>query len=287
MLAEEVRNRLYGFNLGDLTLRSLERLQSFPIEELKSRVVVHGGLKRSGTTIVAFRYSGGVLVAGDKRVTSLPNDEFGAFTKVEYMEPLSLIGMAGTVAYIQELKNLFQKVLKGFSRMVGKSIYIDGQAEIMAHILRANHKRLGLLQYILSYVAHPVLAGWDPEFNEGKVFSFDEAGGVFEAEMPGYITIGSGGELARVVLDDRWQENMEEIDAVNLAVRAIMRASRDLWTSPSQLYPPTVLTVSSSGLRCVDEEDALSVVWQIYSEDIRRREDVSRYSFLAEREGEQ
>lgn len=270
-----------GISRSKFVLRSLQKLSQGPTAELRAQMLsLRKGPWRSGTTIVAIHYDGGVLIAGDRRVTDMFTHDDEAI-KVGVVEPLSLFGTSGLVSYGQELLDVFEDAIEMFQRLIGRPIYIDGQAEILKNILRENAKELAALGLMLDYIAIPILAGWDPEDEKGKIFHFDESGGIYETGTIGAVTIGSGGDYARVILEEQWRKGMSLREAVWLVIRAIFRAAGiDLFTAPPQQHPVTVYSVSAKGFSQIETVEALRIARKIEREDFSRRKDKTNLAFL-------
>ena len=223
--------------------------------------------KKSGTTILAMHYKDGIVMAGDRRSTDWHIHTDDAI-KVEVTDNGVVIGCAGTVAFIQNLKETLMHIVPKLENIVERPIYVDGQAMILKNILKANFEYYGAWIYVLGY-AVPILAGYHAEEKRSFVFEFDEAGGIYEKSD--YATTGSGGRLAWGVLKDRWHRDMEEADAVDLAIRALTLASFDNYSSHPLLTPSTVLVISKhKGLQYLAEEKALGMAYTIHREYLKR-----------------
>ena len=223
--------------------------------------------KKSGTTILAMHYKDGIVMAGDRRSTDWHMHTDDAI-KIEITDNVSAIGCAGTVAFIQDLKETLLHMITKLESLVERPIYIDGQAMILKNILKANFEHYGAWIYVLGY-AVPILAGYHAEDKKGFIFEFDEAGGIYEKSD--YATTGSGGRLAWGVLKDRWHRDMEEADAVDLAIRALMLASFDNYSSHPLLAPSTVMVISKNkGIQHLEESKALGMAYTIHREYLER-----------------
>lgn len=225
---------------------------------------------KSGTTILAFRYKDGVIVAGDRRMTD-NHYHHDDYVKVEDVDNLTLIACAGTVAAVQLLAQTLVSVREQLEEKIRKPIFVDGQAELLKNILIGNFFRNGMAMYWLNYIAVPVLGGFDPKMDKGRIFGYDEAGGIYE--RPDYVAVGSGQVNAETLLDEKWDPKLELENAEELAVRAILRASRDNYTAPPVLAPVTVFHASKGGVCQMDERKALEVAWDIFYKDAERRGD--------------
>ena len=285
-----IENMPYGVpdfkNLIDpkyFSLRSLENLKS-KVEMAGLAPAMHDFVKNrrtNGTTVLALKYQDGIVIAGDRR-GSYGHVHVDEFIKVQDMGNLTLIACSGTSSYIDDLEKTLISLRKQWEDLAEIPIYIDGQADLLQAVLKENFERLNVLMYVLGYYAVPILAGYDPFQKRGRLFEYDETGGKYEKKD--YVVSGSGGLLAEVVLDDRWEEGLTETDAVLLAVRAVLRASRDNYTSPATLAPITVYSVSKTGKRVLPEKKALRLAWSLHLKDKKRRGEKVQADFFSGKE---
>lgn len=226
-------------------------------------------LYKSGTTVLAFKYKDGVIVAGDRRMTS-GHYHVDDYVKVEDVDNLTLIACAGTVSCIQLLIQTLVSNREWLEdHMVGKPIYIDGQSELLANILKRTFLWGGAERLWLDFIAIPILAGFDPNMGQGRVFGYDVAGMI--NERPDYVAVGSGQVNAETLLEKLWNPSFNLEDAQELAIDAVTRASADIHTSPPVLAPPTIFYASKDGIGMMDEKKALEVAWSIFYKDAERR----------------
>ncbi len=251
-----------------LKLRSLDGLKKQQTHPVVGR--------KSGTTILAMHYKDGIVMAGDRRTTDYHTHTDDSVKIVE-AGALSAIGCAGTVSFIQDLIEVHRTSLTHLERMIDNHIYVDGQAKLLKNILKANFMHFAELLYLLGY-AVPILGGYHPILEKGMIFEFDEAGGIYEKRT--YATTGSGGIFARVVLDDRWRKDMKEIEAVELAMRALTRAASDNYSSPPTLAPATVLSISKNGVRHLGAKQALGMANRLHLADLERMGKTDELSFF-------
>lgn len=238
----------------------------------------HGvSVRKSGTTIIAMHYKDGVVMAGDRRTTNWHTHTDDAI-KIEETDNGTAIGCAGTVAFIQDLKETLIHIVTRLENIVERPICVDGQAMILKNIIKANYEHYGAWIYVLGY-AVPILAGYHAEEKRGFVFEFDEAGGIYEKSD--YATTGSGGQLAWGVLKDRWHKDLEEGDAVDLAIRALTLASFDNYSSHPFLAPSSVMVISKhKGIQYLEEEKALAMAYTIHCEYLERHGKTSELKFF-------
>lgn len=247
------------------------------LSALKGKFEHSHTIKKSGTTIIAMHYKDGVVMAADRRMTDWHIHTDDA-VKIEETDNATAIGCAGTVAFIQDLKETLLHMMGKLENLVERPIYVDGQATVLKNILKANFEYYGAWIYVLGY-AVPILAGYHAEEKRGFIFGFDEAGGIYE--KPDYATTGSGGQLAWGVLVDKWRKDIEEADAVVLAIRALTLASFDNYSSHPLLAPSTVLVISKQkGIQRLNESKALGMAYTIHREYLERHGKISELKFF-------
>src|SRR6478672_6010901 len=78
-----------------------------------------------GTTIVAARFDGGVVMAGDRRSTAGNMIAQRDIEKVFAADDYSLIGIAGAAGLAIEIVRLFQVELEHFEKIEGTQLTLD------------------------------------------------------------------------------------------------------------------------------------------------------------------
>ncbi len=209
------------------------------------RGVVHG------TTIAAVRFSGGTVVAGDRRATEGHSIAHRGIEKVFPADRHSAVAIAGSAGPAIEMVRLFQTQLEHYEKVEGTPLSLEGKANQLAQMVRAN---LGLAMQGLAVV--PLFAGYDLGQRTGRIFSFDLAGGRYE-EIEFHAT-GSGGRDAKNTIKLGYDPEMSERRAVELVVRALYEAAdEDSATGgpdPLRGIYPVVAVVDESGYRRLGDD---------------------------------
>ena len=148
-----------------------------------------------GTTIVALKYPGGVLIAGDRRSTQGNMIAGRDVRKVYITDDYTATGIAGTAAIAVEFARLYAVELEHYEKLEGVPLTFAGKVNRLAIMVRGN-----LAAAMQGLVALPLLAGYDihaadPE-SAGRIVSFDAAGG-WNIEEEGYQSVGSGSIFAK------------------------------------------------------------------------------------------
>ncbi|WP_061001613.1 proteasome subunit beta [Mycolicibacterium mucogenicum] len=148
-----------------------------------------------GTTIVAIKYPGGVLIAGDRRATQGNMIASRDVQKVHIADDYTATGIAGTAAIAVEFARLYAVELEHYEKLEGVPLTFRGKVNRLAIMVRGN---LGAA--LQGFVALPLLVGYDLDDsdpgNAGRIVSFDAAGG-WNIEEEGYQSVGSGSLFAK------------------------------------------------------------------------------------------
>jgi len=206
-----------------------------------------------GTTIVAADFSGGVIMAGDRRATAGNMIAQRDVEKVFRSDDFSCVGYAGVAGIGLELVRLFQLELEHYEKLEGRTLSLEGKANRLAAFVRGNLG--GALQGL---VVVPLYAGFDEEARKGRIFSYDVSGGPYEERK--FHAIGSGSIFARGSLKKLYTDGMPEDDAVTVCMQALYDAAdEDSGTGGPDLTRriyPVVATVTEDGFRRLTEEEA-------------------------------
>ncbi len=179
-----------------------------------------GDLAPHGTTIVAATFDDGVVMAGDRRATMGNIIAQRDIQKVFPADEFSVVGIAGTAGLAVEMVRLFQTELEHYEKIEGTTLSMDGKANRLAALIRAN---LGLAMQGLSVV--PLFAGYDLAAGQGRIFSYDVTGGRYEETA--FHSVGSGSLFARGSLKKLYRDDFGVEDAVMAVVQALYDAADD------------------------------------------------------------
>jgi len=178
-----------------------------------------------GTTIVSATFTGGVVMAGDRRATMGNIIAQRDIEKVFAADEFSIIGIAGAAGLAVELVGLFQVELEHYEKIEGAPLSLVGKANRLATMIRLN---LGLAMQGLVVV--PLFAGWDELTEEGRIFSYDATGGRYEEHA--YFSVGSGSVFARGSLKKLYRPDFSADEA---ALAVIHRRSKHEILHPYQI----------------------------------------------------
>ncbi|MGA9746481.1 MAG: proteasome subunit beta [Nocardioides sp.] len=178
------------------------------------------GLAPHGTTIVAATFTGGVVMAGDRRATMGNIIAQRDIEKVFPADEYSCVGIAGTAGLAVEMVRLFQTELEHYEKIEGTTLSMDGKANRLAALIRAN---LGMAMQGLAVV--PLFAGFDVDAEQGRIFSYDVTGGRYEETA--FHAVGSGSLFARGSLKKLYREDLDAEGCATAVVQALYDAADD------------------------------------------------------------
>jgi proteasome beta subunit len=206
-----------------------------------------------GTTIVAMDFAGGVIMAGDRRSTAGSMIAQRDIKKVFRSDGFSCVGIAGVAGIGLELVRLFQLELEHYEKLEGRTLSLEGKANRLAAFVRGNLG--GAMQGL---VVVPLFAGFDPDIGQGRIFSYDVAGGRYEERR--FHAIGSGSVFARGSLKKLYTDGMAEDDAVTACMQALYDAADDDSATGGpdltrRIYP-VVAVVTENGFRRLTDDEA-------------------------------
>jgi proteasome beta subunit len=210
-----------------------------------------------GTTIVAAEFDGGVVMVGDRRATAGSMISQRDIEKVFRSDEYSCIGISGVAGIGLELVRLFQVELEHYEKLEGRVLSLEGKANRLAGIVRANLG--GAMQGL---VVVPIFAGYDTDDGVGRIFSYDVAGGRYKEQR--FHAIGSGSVFARGSLKKLYADQMAASGAILACMQALYDAADDDSATGGpdvtrRLYP-VVATVTADGYQRLTDEEAASYV---------------------------
>lgn len=204
-----------------------------------------------GTTVLALRYRGGVVIAGDRQATEGYQVASRRIEKVYAADTHSAVAIAGAAGPCIEMVRLFQTELAHYEKIEGMNLSLEGKANRLAQMVRAN-----LPWAIQGLVVVPIFAGFDLRRGEGRIFKYDVAGGRYEEAE--YYAIGSGGKDARASLKKLYRADLAEEDGIRSALDALYDAAdEDRGTGGPDFVRgifPTVKLVTATGVEDVSGE---------------------------------
>jgi proteasome beta subunit len=206
------------------------------------------------TTIVAATFPDGIVMAGDRRATMGNIIAQRDIEKVFPADEYSVVGIAGTAGLAVEMVRLFQTELEHYEKIEGITLSMDGKANRLAALIRAN---LGLAMQGLAVV--PLFAGFDLDSEQGRIFSYDVTGGRYEETA--FHAVGSGSLFARGSLKKLYKDDLSAEQCVMAVVQALYDAADDDSATGGpdltrRIFPVVHLIGAEGGRRLPDDEVA-------------------------------
>ncbi len=209
-----------------------------------------------GTTIVALKYPGGVLIAGDRRSTQGNMIAGRDVQKVYITDDYTATGIAGTAAIAVEFARMYAVELEHYEKLEGVALSFRGKVNRLSTMVRGN---LGAA--LQGFIALPLLVGYDlddphPE-GAGRIVSFDAAGG-WNVEAEGYQAVGSGSLFAKSSIKKLYVRVTDAESALRVAIEALYDAADDDSATGGPdlvrgIYP-TAVTIGAEGAEDVPEQ---------------------------------
>ena len=227
------------------------------------------GLHTQATTILAFKFCGGVLVAGDRRATAGNLLVYDRADKVLEIDRYSLMAIAGVPATAWEMARMLEHSFQFYRRTQLQELSMDGKVRALSKLLRDN---LGLAMQGVGVVV-PLFAAYDTETSAPRLYFYDVMGAKFE--VADFAASGSGSPSVRAVLQyanaygPRPIGKMNEEEALLLALRALdTAAENDTATGGvdrhGRVYP-LVKIVNSTGIVTLPD----AVLAKAYQRDLQ------------------
>lgn len=176
-----------------------------------------------GTTILAFHFSEGVLVAGDRRATASNRIMSNRVDKILEIDSSALLAISGSPAMALEMGRILDHSLKFYRRSQLAEISLEGKLRILAQLLKDN---LPMAVEGIGAVA-PLFIARDGD--AVRIYFYDILGAHFEGVE--FSVGGSGSPEVQGILRylDRWSprplREMSREEAIVLSLRLLETAS--------------------------------------------------------------
>src|SRR3982751_5541659 len=178
------------------------------------------------TTILAFKFSDGVLVAGDRRATSGNTVVYDRADKVLEIDGHSIMAIAGVPATAWEMARVLEHSFQYFRRTQLQEMSVDGKVRALSKLLRDN---FGFFIQGVGIVV-PIFATYDAASDPAaRLYFYDAMGAQFE--VTDFAATGSGSPAVRGILyyENNWGKKtlakLSEDEAVAVALRALDTAA--------------------------------------------------------------
>jgi proteasome beta subunit len=205
-----------------------------------------------GTTVLALKYSAGVLVAGDRLATEGNRVASRDVQKVYRTDDYSVMAISGAAGPSIEMARLLGIELEHYEKIEGEALELEGKANKLSQMIRQN-----LPAAMQGLVVVPLYAGYDRRRKVGRLWKFDITGGRYEEAD--FEATGSGGLYAQESLKKTWNPGLAGGLALDAAVEALTDAAdEDRHTGGIDLARrifPVVKECTQDGVRDVPEAE--------------------------------
>lgn len=220
-------------------------------------------VQTTATTVFAFHFADGVLMAGDRRATAGNVIVTDRVEKVIELDATSLLAIAGVPATAFEMARALRTSFEYYRRSQLQPLSLPARVRALSRALRDN---LALTLQGVGVVA-PLFAGLDTSVLPARpeIFFYDPLGAQFQAV--GYAASGSGAGTIRSLLSyhERFGSpppaQLQLPEAVRFALRILMVAAEfDSATggvAPEAARFATLKVLTASGIQSVPESDQL------------------------------
>ena len=211
-----------------------------------------------GTTVLAFHYKGGVIVAGDRRATAGNAIMYERCDKVIPIDDYSLMAIAGVPATAFEMARILSHNFEYYRRSQLQSMSTEGKVRALSKLLKEN---VGMAMQGVGAVS-PLFATYDGSQGKPFLYFYDMLGAEFQILT--HVATGSGSPMIRGVLEHEnlWGacplEERSEQEASALAIRLLQTAAQfDSATGqarPEDKLYPVVAHITKNGYQFVSED---------------------------------
>jgi len=225
----------------------------------------HGSatVETQATTILAFKFADGVLVAGDRRATAGNTVVYDRADKVLEIDSHSLMAIAGVPATAWEMARVLEHSFQFYRRSQLQEMSLEGKVRALSKLLRDN---LGMVMQGVGVVV-PLFAAYDPVVDAARLYFYDAMGAQFE--VTDFAASGSGSPSVRSVLyyENTWGKKpltkCRQSEAIVIALRALDTAAEtDTATGGvdrrGRVYP-IIKIINSKGIQTLAEKDLARV----------------------------
>ncbi|VAX28009.1 Proteasome subunit beta, bacterial [hydrothermal vent metagenome] len=238
----------------ELLERSGYRLHS-PLEKSAGESVT----LTQATTVLAFHYKDGVLMAGDRRATAGNSIMYERCEKVIPIDDYSLMAIAGVPATAFEMARILSHNFEYFRRSQMQSMSTEGKIRALSKLLKDN---VGMALQGVGAVS-PILTSYDLRAQKSLIYFYDILGAEFQIDT--HAATGSGSPMIRGILEyeNLWGKTplakRTEMEAKKLAVRLLQTAAQfDSATGharPEDKLFPVIAKVTKDGYHFFPEDE--------------------------------
>lgn len=216
-----------------------------------------------GTTVLALRFSEGVIVLADRRATMGNLIMYDQAEKIEALDDATLVAISGAYGRSIEVCRYLRHAFKYYERMNLEPLSTDGKLMEISRALAANVSMA--MQGIGVFI--PIVAAYDGRADRFVISFFDAAGARFQSAN--YASAGSGSERIRGVFEyvtrtktDWSKRGREEVLLEGLQMLDIA-SDLDSATGGLRQVMPSVSVLTRDGVSVVPPESLRPMVERV------------------------
>ncbi len=179
----------------------------FEYEKVVKEKAIHG------TTTVALKFNDGVVLAADKRATAGYFIAHKKVKKIAKIDDRAAMTISGLVADAQTLVDMVKAEINYYKLSLKKPVTIKTIASILSNIIFTYSR-------VLPYIVQLIVAGYDLK---PRIYVLDWFGTITEED---YTATGSGSPIAISILESSFKKDLDEKNAVKVAVNAVNAAMK-------------------------------------------------------------
>ena len=223
-----------------------------------------------GTTVLAFHYKDGVIVAGDRRATAGNAIMYERCDKVIPIDDYSLMAIAGVPATAFEMARILSHNFEYYRRSQLRSMSTEGKVRALSRLLKDN---VAMAMQGVGTVS-PLFATYDLQQGKPFLYFYDMLGAEFQILT--HVATGSGSPMIRGVMEHEnlWGasplEERSQDEAMSLAIRLLQTAAQfDSATGqarPEDKLYPIIAKITKDGYQFISDDE----MGDIYKSSMKR-----------------
>ena len=212
-----------------------------------------------GTTVLAFHFKDGIIVAGDRRATAGNSIMYELCDKVIPIDNYTLMAIAGVPATAFEMARVLSHNFEYYRRSQLQPMSVEGKIRALSKLLKEN---VGMAVQGLGVVS-PIFAAYDKSQGQASIHFYDMLGADFQIQT--HTATGSGSQIIRGILEHEDLSGQKPLaertreEAITLAIRLLQTAalfdSATGQARPEDNIYPTLATLTEKGYRFLEENE--------------------------------
>jgi proteasome beta subunit len=239
-------------------MNHFKEVEGLPISLISERTMFNASIgpvkhkleledKKTGTTTVGIIYKDGVILAADQRATlgNIAEKDMPKVYKITSNIGVTTAGAVGDslalIRFMRAQANLYE--IERDTKMTPNAM-----ASLLSNVLNGNR--------YYPFVFQPILGGIN---NKPELFELTPFGCV--TTKKDYAITGSGTTFAMTTLDNAYKKEMNEDEAIALAVKAVSAAKhRDIYSGGESV---TVVVIDKNGYREINRSQIDKIIAKI------------------------